>query len=152
MLLTVRSSTEIQQGEFDWGNSIMRTFNFIASICIGCLATPTIAMTKDLLPLKRGIFVQSDQPCIGPGYFAILGFYGDRLAPAHNSCDILKVHKSGNLFHLDEECSDLPSSDSVRRSEIYKISNSLTFEVSEKGSKGSISYHWCAENTQLMWP
>ena len=65
------------------------------------LCVPTAGLAADLLPLKRGIFVDTDVKCSERSNATVVSFWGDELNTAKTIGKIRKVVKKGKSYTVD---------------------------------------------------
>jgi hypothetical protein len=74
---------------------MLRSKYFLAAALLLTVAAPKLASGKDLLPLERGIFVDTDVPCNQRSNASVVSYWGDALNTSPVECKIKKLKVDG---------------------------------------------------------
>ena len=77
-----------------------------ASFGLLCLIAASAAAASDMLPLKRGIYVDVGVPCKGASNADTLSYWGkdNGINQAHASCRVTSLSKKGPHYDLGRTC------------------------------------------------
>lgn len=118
----------------------MRPIFVLASLA---LFASTAAAQADALPLKRGVYVETGYACKGAPAVGLVGYYGDRLAPGHDSCRIVSTRKAGGATQARLKCSS-----GAAVTWMVRPQGAAAFARTVDGQ--SASYRWCAATAKAL--
>jgi hypothetical protein len=77
-----------------------------AAFALPCLSAASAAAASDMLPLKRGIYVEVGVPCKGASNADTLSYWGNDngINAAHASCRITALSNKGPRYELGRAC------------------------------------------------
>lgn len=118
------------------------------------LASSSAASARDLLPLRRGIYVEAGVPCLCWSNATTMSYRGDRngINIAKRSCTILAMRKRGRTYLLHRQCRDRTA---YKDSGIFEddvtvhVRDASSFDYREIGSG---TYRFCAARVELLEP
>lgn len=114
----------------------------IAATIIMAFCLPAAGITADKLPLKRGIFVDTNVKCSERSNATVVSFWGDQLNTSRTVGHISKVVKKGKSYTVDL---DIEHMDGGREQTTWSlvIKNSKTMKITN--NFGSWDQRWCSD-------
>ncbi|MBX9458072.1 MAG: hypothetical protein KL863_19740 [Rhizobium sp.] len=113
-----------------------------AAITIIALCLPAASLAADKLPLKRGIFVDTDVKCAERSNATVVSFWGDQLNTARTIGTISRVVKKGKSYTVDLDIEHMDGG-KVKTTWSLVIRNPRTLKVTN--SFGSWNHRWCSD-------
>ena len=105
------------------------------------ICLPSIASAADLLPLKRGIFVEAKVTCSNRSNVNSMAYFGDMLNISHVEGKIQTVERTGKTYTVRLNLShDTGETEQVT----WTIAIPHPKKMTIKDSFGTTAYRWCA--------
>ena len=116
-------------------------------VLLTALLLPALGFAKEYLPIKHGIYVVQGTSCTEPASANLIGYYGEYLAPGHDSCSFVSVRGDGQRFQAKMSCTNHQAADGESSSfySNFVIVDSKNFVIGTKLS-GRVNYQlytWC---------
>ena len=116
----------------------------------------TGALAQDILPLRHGIYVTDGVSCGTPPYSDLMGYYGDYIAPGHNTCTFGEVTRHGNSYETTMTCLEVQSDNVSQIDHRFTILDREHFQVAVMGNlhftvpiKPDVM-RWCGEDVHAL--
>lgn len=109
---------------------------------IAVVAAVHPALGADMLPLKHGIFVESQIGCADVSNATAMSFWGTELNTQRTIGTIVDVSKDGNVFSVRLEVSEM-TEDATEMKVTLTISGPEEFTI--ESEFGVQSFRWCFE-------
>lgn len=110
-------------------------------LCSFLICLPSFASAADLLPLKRGIFVESKVTCSDRSNVNSMAYFGDMLNISHVEGKIQAVEKSGKTYTVRL---DLKNDAGETEQATWTIAIASPKKMTIKDAYGTTAYRWCA--------
>jgi hypothetical protein len=125
-----------------WGR--MPSTRRIGALLIGAAATAGhIAFAKDIVPLKRGYYVDVGTPCNNASNSTLNLFFGR----GFRNCTVLHLQRTGTSYRITESCLERDETNTYVST--YKIISNTRYTVTTSWSNGSGGGHfrYCEQST-----
>ncbi|MCP3732920.1 hypothetical protein M9978_21110, partial [Sphingomonas sp. MG17] len=111
-----------------------------------CIFVSTAAVTPDMLPLNKGIYVPAGKACKGASNADMVNYWGGKSAigVAQATCTIKKLSRKGKAFTITDECRDLQSGDLIEGGPTL-----LTINDPSNFRMNGTTYRYCGPKVQF---
>lgn len=106
--------------------------------------TALSAYSADILPLKHGLYAQSQYSCADAPNMAIRYYDGLGFSNEHtHACRSKATHRTGPYYAVETSCVDAGSGDAPRLSkkESFGLKSNTAFDIFDAGA--ATPYRWC---------
>jgi hypothetical protein len=118
-----------------------------------CLIAASAAAASDMLPLKRGIYVDLRVPCKGASNADTLSYWGgsNGLNEARIKCAIKHMSKKGDAYVLERKCMAISFSGTFEDGVTVKVLSRTSFVLSggHRLAEPDRRYRYCGPKVQF---
>lgn len=130
--------------------NLLRSTRLVAVLLISAAATLAlgeVAVAKDIVPLKRGFYVEKDTPCNEASNATFDLFLGHAI---RFNCAVIHLQRQGNSYRITESFLERGQRDTIAST--YRIISNTEYTVTNapytNGSGGETShFRYCEQST-----
>jgi hypothetical protein len=115
--------------------------------------TATATATADMLPLKRGIYVDVHVPCKGASNAATLSYWGGKngINESKVRCTIKQLTETGGVYALQRTCQSIDADGTFEDGVTVKVLGRQSFMISGGHHLGERdqTYRYCGPKVQF---